>query len=65
MLNREDDQDRVIVFLRLSILSGMISSDPSIRQLFRPLFYKIMPISTFERLKYLFNIVEVTLIHDT
>lgn len=55
--NNETSQTEMTQTLRTLIFGGMISIDSSIRSLFRPLFYKILPSDFFARLQFLFNIV--------
>lgn len=55
--NNATPQTDTVSKLRNLIFVGMTSVDSSIRSLFRPLFYRILPVDYFARLQFLFNIV--------
>ena len=55
--NNETPRTDIVSKLRNLIFVGMTSVDSSIRALFRPLFYRMLPVDYFARLQFLFNIV--------
>lgn len=55
--NNETPRTDTVSKLRNLIFVGMTSVDSSIRALFRPLFYRMLPVDYFARLQFLFNIV--------
>ena len=55
--NNETPRTDIVSKLRNLIFVGMTSVDSSIRALFRPLFYRMLPVDLFARLQFLFNIV--------